>query len=166
MFGYCAMGSPTMATMPTITMRMEMTIATMGRLMKNLAMRAAPLRVACALVRRMTLRGGSGLGGRTLGGLGHRLSPCLCGFGIHRRRLHHGTGSHVLEAGDDDPLAGLESLVDDPEGAHAWPDLDRADLDRVIRPDHAHLEIPLQVLHGPLGHEERAGPQAGGGARS
>jgi hypothetical protein len=38
MFGYCAMGSWNMATMPTITMRMEMTIATMGRLMKNLAM--------------------------------------------------------------------------------------------------------------------------------
>src|SRR6516165_4565079 len=32
------MGSCTIATTPTITMRMEMTIATMGRLMKNLAM--------------------------------------------------------------------------------------------------------------------------------
>jgi hypothetical protein len=29
---------------------MEITIATMGRLMKNLAMRAAPLRVSCVLV--------------------------------------------------------------------------------------------------------------------
>src|SRR5882724_9970031 len=164
MFGYCVMGSPTMATMPTITMRMEMTIATMGRFMKNLAMRAAPLCASCVLVRRMALRGVSGLGGRTLSGLGHRLSPCRCGFGIHRRRLHHGTSSHVLKACDDDPLARLESLVDDPEAAHTWPDLDRADLDRVVRPDHAHQESPLQVLHGPLGHEERAGPQSGGGA--
>src|ERR671922_800115 len=136
MFGYCAMGSWTMATMPTITMRMEMTIATMGRLMKNLAMRVAPLRASCVLVRRLALRGGSGRGGSTLGGRGPRLHPCPCGFGLHRRRLHHGTSSHVLEAGDDDPLAGLESLGDDPEGAHPWSDLDRTDLDRVVRPDH------------------------------
>jgi len=32
------MGSPDMATRPTITMRIEITMATMGRLMKNLAM--------------------------------------------------------------------------------------------------------------------------------
>src|SRR4030095_12416129 len=147
MFGYCAMGSWIMAPRPTITMRMAITIATMGRLMKNLAMRAAPLRVSCVLVRRMALRGGSRLGGRALIRLGHRLSPCLCGFGSHRRRLHHGTSSHILQAGDDDPLARLESLVDDPEAAHTWPDLDRADLDCVVRPDHAHLENSLLVLH-------------------
>ena len=41
MFGYCAMGSCTIATTPTITMRMEITIATIGRLMKNLAMARA-----------------------------------------------------------------------------------------------------------------------------
>src|SRR5260370_16992803 len=41
MFGYCAMGSWNMATMPTITMRIEMTMATIGRLMKNLAMALA-----------------------------------------------------------------------------------------------------------------------------
>src|SRR5438094_331167 len=38
MFGYSATGSCTIATTPTITMRMEITIATMGRLMKNFAM--------------------------------------------------------------------------------------------------------------------------------
>src|SRR5262249_23498202 len=78
-------------------------------------------------------------------------------------RLHHGTRSHILQACDDDPLARLESLVDDPEAAHTWPDLDWADLDRVVRPDHAHLETPLLVLHGPLGHEERPSLQPGGG---
>src|SRR6266446_5682202 len=41
MFGYCAMGSWNMATMPTITMRMAMTMVTIGRLMKNLAMALA-----------------------------------------------------------------------------------------------------------------------------
>jgi hypothetical protein len=34
----CEMGSAAMATRPTITIRIEMTIATMGRLTKNLAM--------------------------------------------------------------------------------------------------------------------------------
>src|SRR5262249_45364873 len=158
------MGSWTMETTPTITMRMEMTIATMGRLMKNLDMRAAPLCVSCVLVRRMALRGGAGRGGSPRGGRGPRLPLGPGGFGCHRRRLHHGTSSHVLEAGNDDPFAGLEALGDDPEGAHPWPDLDRADLDGVIRPDHAHLELPLQVLHGALRHEERAGLQAEGGA--
>src|ERR1022692_2265009 len=35
--GNCAMGRPDIATIPTITIRMEMTIATIGRLIKNLA---------------------------------------------------------------------------------------------------------------------------------
>src|SRR2546425_10103735 len=44
MFGYSATGSCTIATTPTITMRMEITIATMGRLMKNFAMAGRLLR--------------------------------------------------------------------------------------------------------------------------
>src|SRR5580704_2478630 len=38
MFGNCATGRLAMVTAPTITMRMAMTIATMGRLMKKLDM--------------------------------------------------------------------------------------------------------------------------------
>ena len=38
MLGNWAMGSPSIATTPTMTMRMEITMATMGRLIKNLAM--------------------------------------------------------------------------------------------------------------------------------
>src|ERR671914_3108444 len=38
MLGNCAIGSCTMATTPMITITIEMTIATIGRLMKNLAM--------------------------------------------------------------------------------------------------------------------------------
>src|SRR5881397_2299762 len=37
MFGYSATGSCTIATTPRITMRMEITMATIGRSMKNLA---------------------------------------------------------------------------------------------------------------------------------
>ena len=36
--GYCAMGSPDMATTPRSTVTMEITIATIGRLMKKRAM--------------------------------------------------------------------------------------------------------------------------------
>ena len=40
MFGNWAMGRSDMATRPTITMRIEITMATMGRLMKNRDMAA------------------------------------------------------------------------------------------------------------------------------
>ncbi len=35
MLGNCAMGRPDIATSPMMTIRMEITIATIGRLMKN-----------------------------------------------------------------------------------------------------------------------------------
>ena len=41
MSGYWAMGRPRIETIPTITMMIEMTMATMGRLMKNLVMAIA-----------------------------------------------------------------------------------------------------------------------------
>jgi hypothetical protein len=43
MFGNWAVGSPDMETRPTMVIRIEMTIATIGRLMKNLDMAAYPL---------------------------------------------------------------------------------------------------------------------------
>ena len=42
MLGNCAIGRPTMVTAPTITMTMAITIATIGRLMKNLDMTQLP----------------------------------------------------------------------------------------------------------------------------
>src|SRR5438309_6016095 len=47
MFGYSAMGSCTIATRPMITMRMEITMATIGRLMKNLAIVELFRRAGC-----------------------------------------------------------------------------------------------------------------------
>src|SRR5438045_6359640 len=43
MFGNCAVGSASMATIPTSTIRIEMTIATMGRRMKKFDMSLLPL---------------------------------------------------------------------------------------------------------------------------
>src|SRR5438067_11554677 len=117
------MGSCTIATRPTITMRMEITMATMGRLMKNLAM--------------VGLFRGAGCCGRA------GLDPDLL------------AGARSIDALDDDPLAGLQPLRDDPERAHARVDLDGADVDRVAGPDHRDLMDSLQILDGALGHEER-----------
>src|ERR1700675_3446376 len=44
MLGNCATGRARMVMAPTITMTMEITMATMGRLMKNLDMGLVPLR--------------------------------------------------------------------------------------------------------------------------
>jgi len=52
MFGNCATGSVAMVTTPTITIRMAITIATMGRLMKKFDMDPASFRsnsAGCAL---------------------------------------------------------------------------------------------------------------------
>src|SRR5437879_1071550 len=117
------MGSCTMATTPTITMRMEITMATMGRLMKNLAI--------AGLLRR------AGPGG------GHGLDPNLL------------AGARAIEALDDDPLARLQPLRDDPQGAHARARFHGPYLDRVVGLDDGDLMHPLDVLHGPLGDEER-----------
>ena len=45
MFGNCATGRPEITTAPTITITMEITIATMGRLMKNLDMVQLPFAI-------------------------------------------------------------------------------------------------------------------------
>src|SRR5947209_18927149 len=120
MFGYCAMGNWNMGTRPTITMRIEMTIATMGRLMKNLAM---------ALARPL--------------GLGQRGIDLLAGF-------------HSVDSLDDDPLARLQPLPDDPEGADALADLDGSKVHRLVASDHGALVDALLVQDGTLRNELRA----------
>src|SRR5256712_2171590 len=128
MFGYCAMGNWNMATRPTITMRIEMTIATMGRLMKNLAM---------ALARPL--------------GLGQRGFDLLASL-------------YSVDSLDDDPLARLQPLPDDPEGADALADLDGSKVHRLVASDHGDLVDALLVQDGPLRNEQRAFFHADDGA--
>src|SRR5262245_5236068 len=94
-----------------MTVRIAMTIATIGRRMKNWAIRASPS-VALGLWRRG--RGGAAL--VDLDGLGLDLDA----------------GPYLLQSLDHDPLAGLEARVDDPERADALRRLHHADLDRVV----------------------------------
>src|SRR6266446_7165499 len=111
MFGNCATGRLTIVTPPTITIRMAITIATMGRLMKNFDMVSDVWRL-----------------GRLVG----FVHSCL---GQHRRNV--GLGSHntallrLLSAFYDDPFARLEALFDDPHVAKEIADLHRPDADLV-----------------------------------
>src|SRR3954469_5308132 len=89
MLGNWAVGKPNMATNPMITMRMAMTIATMGRFMKKFAMTLSSL----------------GLGG--LGGCGGSLW-------VDRRSF-----LHLLEALDDHPLSRFDPFGDDPHRTYA-----------------------------------------------
>jgi len=63
----------------------------------------------------------------------------------------------------NNPLLGLESFVDDPEGADPLSSLHRAHVDLAIGPNHPYLVLALEVLDSPLGHEERSSLHAGGG---
>src|SRR5712671_403441 len=85
--GNCASGSPRIETTPTITVMMAMTIATIGRSIKNVATRSAP-------------------GPRE--GLGRDGAALLDGGG----------------RADDDLLAGLDTVLDDLQIAHAVSDGD------------------------------------------
>src|SRR4030081_774710 len=108
------MGSWSMTTRPMITMRMEMTIATMGRLMKNLAMGSDPARYFGwpRLGAAPPLPAGGGRGGR---GGGNGLASRRHGLWIRGQGLDLLAGFHLVETFDDDPLARLQSLRDDPE---------------------------------------------------
>src|SRR2546430_1289921 len=95
MLGNCAIGSRTSAAVPTMTVRMAITMATTGRLTKNFAI------VRCSL---------SALG--ATGRAGYRLR----GGGLRRGRLriHRHAGFDFLHAFNHDPFARLEPLRDDP----------------------------------------------------
>src|SRR4249919_2017347 len=97
MSGYCAIGRIVLATNPAITMMIAMTPASTGRSMKNFE--------------NMSIGRGGG-GGRRV-----RLL-CLCDDGDARIQLHQ-----VVE---DDGVAVLESLADDPVLADPIADFDIA----------------------------------------
>src|SRR6185437_2487223 len=115
-----------MAMTPTITMMIEMTIATMGRWMKN---RAIDLRMGAGGFRRGCFE--------RCGSHGH---ACL----------------HALQPFDDDALAGLKPLVDHPLTADPLADLDLSDLDLVVLVHDGRLVIPLQLRHRALRNQQGA----------
>ena len=108
-------------------MTIEITIATMGRLTKKLAMAYFASRARAA----------AGLGGGA--GLAVTVIAVL----------------HALQALDDDLLAGLEAVLDHPERVHARADLHVAELDLAAAVDDGDAVETLQLLHRALRHEQR-----------
>src|SRR4029077_15598973 len=135
--GNRAIGSWTSATIPTITMRMEMTIATMGRLMKKRAINPS------ALFGRWRGRG------RGLGFLPVRLR-------LSQLWLHGHPALDLLETSRHNLFPFRDPLLDDPEAVDPLPDFHRTNLDGVLRLDHCHLIRALQFGHRPLRHQEGA----------
>src|ERR1700759_289549 len=91
MGGNCATGRPNMETKPRITIRMAMTMATIGRLMKKRYMRSA----SCV--------GGLGVCGRGI-------------WGLRRERLpiHHRALLRLLQPFHNDAVARIEPALNDP----------------------------------------------------
>src|SRR5437867_12044942 len=142
MLGNCAIGSRTSAAVPTMTMRMAMTMATTGRLTKNFAI------VRCSL---------SALG--STGRAGYRLR----GGGLRRGRLriHRHASFDFLHAFNHDPLARLEPLRDDPHVPDLFANFHRADVYFMLGSYHRHLSAALQLLDRHFRHKHRPSPGLG-----
>ena len=134
--GYCAIGRPCIATRPSITMMIDITIATMGRLTKKRAMATSP---------RQRLRFAARLG-------------CARFRGLGRRRLGHDGHAvlNPLQAFRHDALTRLDAFLDHPQRADALADLHGAKRDLVARIDHGHAVDALQFLDGSLRNQQRA----------
>src|SRR5690349_4476496 len=120
-----------MTNTPTRTIRMEITIATMGRLIKNFAM-----------------------------ALCHRISVCFghCHrlafrYGVWLRTHLHAI-SHLLDAFSDHLVAGLQTFIDHPLRADLLASLDLFDCDLPID-DQCNHAASLQFGYGSLRHCER-----------
>src|SRR2546430_14815359 len=116
MSGYCAMGSVTIATAPIRTIRMAMTIATMGRPTKKRDISAIPRR----------------RGGRRRRGLrravGCRL-PGSRGSGFGGNGAYRAPGPEACQIRDDDLVTRGHALGDDPHRTDLLGGLDRAEIE-------------------------------------
>src|SRR5207245_165845 len=128
MYGYSATGSCTMATTQTITMRMEITMATIGRSMKNLAI------------------GGGLLPRAAFGGLARRQPDLLAG--AHPVASLHDDPLAGLEPLGDDPERADARVDLHPAHVHG---LVRPDHRNLVDPLHV-LNGPLGDHEGVLPH--------------
>src|SRR5580700_5968177 len=124
--GNCAIGSPDKVTKPTMTMMIEITMATMGRLMKNFDMRLVLF-----------------LCGHRFGG---HLNGCVC-------RIYQRSLAHLLDALKHHTLARLQTLLDDPQAAHAIAHSHRLNVDLAVCVHDRDLIAALQFRHGALRHQ-------------
>ena len=112
-------------------MRIEITMATMGRLMKNFDMAGYLFPSVGAA---SFFSGASGVNG----------------FGVHR-----GAGTDFLGPLGHHGFARLQSFTDDPVGTDPRTHLYLTNLNLVIASHHRHHVFPLDVAHRPLGNQDR-----------
>src|SRR5271165_7094884 len=130
--GNWEMGRVVIETRPTKTMRMAMTMATMGRLMKK----------------RYITTGKSSFLAHGRHGIRH---SGLIRLGIYQRSL-----PDPLHALGDDPLVRLQALVDQPVVAHLLSHLHRFDMGLVLRVNNRHLVGTLQFHNRALRQQNRS----------
>src|SRR5436190_15000022 len=140
MSGYRSMGRPNSATPPTIIVMIAITLAKIGRSMKNLE------NIEGA-------RGSSGTGGIRGGDpLPRRLVDL-------RRDLQLRAGPE--KALDNDPVLGTDLPLDDSHVVEQGPGLDRAVFDDVVLVDDEEVLAGLVGPQGALGDDQGPFPQAG-----
>src|ERR1700730_11459874 len=153
MFGNCATGRLAMVTAPTITIRMAITIATMGRLMKKLDMDLDSFRsnfeisalTSSARAARWRSRATAALEARQALLLFRH--PCSRSWGHKWLGLHGRARAESLLALRDHTFTRLQSVLDNPHSANAFANFYRTDGDLVVLPKHANLIAPLQIGH-------------------
>src|SRR6185369_12258466 len=146
--GYCSIGSPDSALSPTRTVRIAMTIATMGRRMKKW-----PMRSVFPAVR---WRFGSRVRGRFRLRRRGRLRRRTGLFDGHDRRLDRDAVADFLQPFDDDLLAGREPAFDYPQRIDAFAGLDRTHRDLAVVGYDGHGVRGLQLLDGALRNQNCA----------
>src|SRR5271156_3049640 len=125
MFGNCAIGRVAIVTAPTMTIRIAMTIATIGRLMKNLDI----IPSLCAL----------GLN------LEQSLNVALEWLGLYRH-----SRPEILLTFDNHAVARLQSAIDDPHCVCALSHLHGTHADAVVLIDNSNEIAALLFVHGRL----------------
>src|SRR5260221_5181691 len=119
MFGNCATGKLSTVSAPTNTMTMEITMATMGRLMKNFDMGQPSLSIRRPLVSRTLV-------------LGHEW------FGIYAH-----TSVHSLNSFNHDSVSRVQPVRDDPSVIDPVSHGDCSHVDFVVGADDSHLVAAL-----------------------
>src|SRR5262249_32186921 len=124
--GYCSTDNPLRVTTPSRTIRIEMTIATIGLRMKKFDMARFPFRLL----------------------LGFR-------YWRRGSWVHLGARSYFLHAFHDDPIAGVQPLKNNDVLVRLVTNSDRSQRGFVLRVDNQNGLGALELLNRPLRDEDR-----------
>ena len=80
--------------------------------------------------------------------------------------MHEHAGPHTHESLDDDLVGGLKTFLDDQPVGDLLSHSHRPDVDRAVRCHDADLVRPLELVDGPLGHDQRPLPNVDRGPHS